>query len=123
MFLELDTVLGDSQVTILELETYIMISLTENILRNVSSLVKVNSLISELDSLMTMANLARDKKYVRPTIIDGCGKLEIIEGRHPLIELKSDFVPNSTTFGDGERIVILTGPNASGKSIYLKQVI
>jgi len=72
---------------------------------------------------MTLAALAREQKFVRPEIVSSTGKLRILDGRHPLIELNSNFVPNSTIFGEEERIVILTGPNASGKSIYLKQVI
>jgi DNA mismatch repair ATPase MutS len=54
--------------------------------------------------------------------VEGHEKIEIIGGRHPLVEQIGDFVPNSTTFEGNEKIVILTGPNASGKSIYLKQV-
>ena len=71
---------------------------------------------------MAMASVARENNYIRPKIVPGHHKLEIIRGRHPLVEQICDFVPNTTQFEGEEKIVILTGPNASGKSIYLKQV-
>lgn len=74
-------------------------------------------------SLNAIGSVARNNNYVRPTIVPGHHRMEIIDGRHPLVEILNDFVPNSTLFSSNERIQILTGPNASGKSIYLKQVL
>lgn len=74
-------------------------------------------------SLISMSTVARNNGFVRPEIVHGDQKMEIRQGRHPLVEMICDFVPNSTTFNSQEKITILTGPNASGKSIYLKQVM
>jgi len=73
---------------------------------------------------MALSYVATEHNFCRPTIVEAGGKLHISEGRHALAELRGNgnFTPNSTCFEDREKIVILTGPNASGKSIYLKQV-
>jgi DNA mismatch repair protein MutS len=69
--------------------------------------------------------VARERGYVRPTV-DGSGRLEIADGRHPVLELRSDgaaFVPNDVAL-DGAEVscLILTGPNMAGKSTYMRQV-
>jgi DNA mismatch repair protein MutS len=60
--------------------------------------------------------------YVRPALDDGLG-LEIREGRHPVVEqFGIRFIPNDSVLEQGERIRVITGPNMSGKSTYLRQV-
>lgn len=85
--------------------------------------------VSELDAILALAITALERDWVKPTINDK-SPIEIDAGRHPLQELTTtSFVPNSTYMGermeevagDG-KITVLTGPNACGKSIYLKQV-
>lgn len=71
-----------------------------------------------------MSSIAKGK-FVRPAIVPSGSSetLKIIKGRHPLSEMiNCDFVPNSTIFNGSERMVIITGPNCSGKSVYMKQV-
>lgn len=66
--------------------------------------------------------VARDHNYVMPEMV-ATKTIDIKRGRHPLKELLVNFVPNDTVSGaDGSVIKILTGANACGKSIYLKQV-
>lgn len=81
-------------------------------------------------SLISLAQAARELNWVRPKIIDDDEQHEIVieKGRHPLMELcTAQFVPNSIESAANKegmaKVHILTGPNASGKSIYLKQVI
>lgn len=72
--------------------------------------------------LLSFAMVARDHNYVKPKILDD-QVIDIKCGRHPLKEILGTFIPNDTLSGNGSSLVkILTGPNASGKSIYLKQV-
>ena len=81
--------------------------------------------IASLDALAGLAELAATQGYCRPELTGGrC--LEIEGGRHPVVEqLLSEqaFVPNSVALGDSDKpdLVVLTGPNASGKSCYLRQ--
>ncbi len=77
-------------------------------------------------SLISLGTVARENNYVRPVLTD-TRIINIQNGRHPLQELcVNDFVPNDT-FSGGKQdthglMKILTGPNACGKSVYLKQV-
>lgn len=85
--------------------------------------------LAELDVLVGLAEVASENDYVAPTIADD-GRLEVREGRHPVIEQSpvcERFVPNDTRLStdgaaeDGRRIAILTGPNMAGKSTYIRQ--
>lgn len=72
--------------------------------------------------LLAFYVVAREYNYVKPNMVDR-QIIAVEQGRHPLQEFLTTFVPNDTYSGDGKSLVkILTGPNASGKSTYLKQV-
>jgi len=92
------------------------------------AIVAAAEAVGVLDASASLAEVARDGGWVRPTVDDG-GAIEIEAGRHPVIEpvLLSEggdgFVPNDTQIDpEGTAIWILTGPNMSGKSTYLRQV-
>ncbi len=82
------------------------------------------SAVAKLDVLAALAQVAEDNNYTRPQVDDG-DELEIVEGRHPVIEKMlrdSLFVPNDTTLDCGENnILLITGPNMAGKSTYMRQ--
>ena len=75
-------------------------------------------------SLLSMAQSTKTRHYVRPRLQDSA-HLKIINGRHPIQEmLLPTFVDNSTLFdNEHSKIVVLSGANLSGKSVYLKQVV
>ena len=82
--------------------------------------------IARVDVLQGLAEVAARQGYVRPVLEQG-HRLEIIGGRHPVVEYALDgdvFIPNDTHLeaNEGERIRLLTGPNMAGKSTYLRQV-
>jgi DNA mismatch repair protein MutS len=80
--------------------------------------------LAQIDCLAAMAYLARRRNYIRPKITD-TRELAIIDGKHPVLAetLGSEFVPNDISLGDGEGdVAIITGPNMSGKSTYIRQV-
>ena len=85
--------------------------------------------VAELDALASLAEVARRDAWVRPEVHAGLG-MEIEAGRHPVVEALlrergggEEFVPNDTVLQpDGTHILLLTGPNMSGKSTYLRQV-
>ena len=84
------------------------------------------SLISRLDCLLSFAKLARDNNYIRPTLTNEFA-IHIIDGRHPVIEkqlpLGSDYVSNSVYLdNETQQVMMITGPNMSGKSALLRQV-
>ncbi len=78
--------------------------------------------LAEIDLAQSLASVAVRRKYVKPEIVED-DVLEIEEGRHPVVEAFIDepFVPNDISMGE-DRIFILTGPNMSGKSTYLRQI-
>lgn len=83
-------------------------------------------LIAMLDCFQSLADCADDYNYVKP-IIDESDVIEIIDGRHPVVERilppGEKFTPNSCKLSTSEnQIIILTGPNMSGKSVYLRQI-
>lgn len=84
------------------------------------------SLIARLDCLLSFAKLAKDNNYVRPVLTDAF-HINIIEGRHPVIEkqlpLGTDYVSNSVYLdNETQQVMMITGPNMSGKSALLRQV-
>ncbi|MBI5708538.1 MAG: DNA mismatch repair protein MutS [Armatimonadetes bacterium] len=80
--------------------------------------------LAELDCLLSLAEVASSKRFVKPEIVAESA-IQIVGGRHPVVEEASTaFVPNDLALGDAAadpRLVILTGPNMSGKSTYLRQ--
>ncbi len=91
---------------------------------------KAAKAISCLDVLSGLAELAATNNYIKPQIVDNqdeikSRKLSIVDGRHPVVEqilVDKVFVPNDTELGSKTDLIILSGPNASGKSCYLRQV-
>jgi DNA mismatch repair protein MSH5 len=120
---ELDRMLGDTMVEIVDYESRILLKLVQFIQGKIAPLYKLIKLASELDCLIALALVAKENNYVRPVLTEE-RVLEIERGRHPLQELcVDDFVPNDTLSGDKHSLMkIITGPNSSGKSVYLKQV-
>jgi DNA mismatch repair protein MutS len=80
--------------------------------------------LAALDTLAGLAETAARYNYVRP-VLDDSGVLDIRQGRHPVVERNIEagsFVPNDIRLDDEARLIVLTGPNMSGKSTYLRQV-
>lgn len=90
----------------------------------IESLQKASSAIALLDVLVSFAVVAAENGYVRPEV-DDSGVLEIRKGRHPSVEKTIGdglFVANDTEVdADGKNMLIITGPNMSGKSTYMRQ--
>jgi DNA mismatch repair protein MutS len=88
-----------------------------------SYLRSVGQALSQLDVFLSLAELARRREYIRPTVTDGT-EFILEDGRHPVVEtaLGSSFVPNSLNLDKSLKpALILTGPNMGGKSTFLRQ--
>jgi DNA mismatch repair protein MutS len=97
-------------------------------LEHAGAISTVAEAIGELDAVTCLAEIARRDGWVRPQVDDSTG-LEIRAGRHPVVESMlaargdEDYVPNDTNLDpDATGLLVLTGPNMSGKSTYLRQV-
>ncbi|MFQ5728814.1 MAG: DNA mismatch repair protein MutS, partial [Waddliaceae bacterium] len=90
-----------------------------------NQVLRIAQALSLIDCLHALAEAARLYDYVRP-VVDNSQKLEICQGRHPIIEVSNigeKFVPNDTTLDDQQnRLLLITGPNMAGKSTYIRQV-
>ncbi len=96
----------------------------EGVEREVPAVYRLARAVGELDVLATFAHLAGAQGLVRP-IVDDSTLLVVREGRHPILgpKLGAEFVPNDTELDAAkERLLVLTGPNMSGKSTYMRQV-
>jgi DNA mismatch repair protein MutS len=90
---------------------------------SVTEIIQENAhTIALIDVLTSFASCAVSNRYTRPVVHDG-DALEIIDGRHPVLETLADFVPNDILLdGADNRALIITGPNMAGKSTYVRQV-
>jgi DNA mismatch repair protein MutS len=107
----------------LRLESSIFNTLIQEISVFNADILKTSQVISEIDIFCGFAENATEYNYVCPKISEGI-ELSIKDGRHPVVEriLKNgEFTANDITFDENSRILILTGPNMSGKSTYLRQ--
>jgi len=119
----------DAQEKIVELERRIFAELRSFIAAQAKRIRQTALAIAELDVLACFAHLAAARAYSRPSLEEKGSELEIIHGRHPVIEQleaalggAGRFVPNDVYLNrDRQSVLILTGPNMGGKSTYLRQ--
>lgn len=108
----------------LRLENVILASLRDEVLSRTPLLQTIAQNIAELDVFIGLAEVADRHRYTKP-VVDDSDTLVIREGRHPVLEEvlpSGTLVPNDVTLnGSDPAIIILTGPNMSGKSTYLRQ--
>jgi DNA mismatch repair protein MutS len=107
-----------------KLETHLFTELRAKVRLALGEIKTFASGAAELDVFYALAEGAVRYEFARPRVTSG-DELKIEEGRHPAVELflpAGTFVPNDLDLGGAEaRVIILTGPNMSGKSVYLKQ--
>lgn len=91
----------------------------------VKELIVTAGAIAEADTLLSFALVSIENNYVKPTIGAKIKAINIVGGRHPVIEKllgKNKFTPNDTTLDKDCRTMVITGPNMAGKSTYMRQV-
>ena len=108
---------------LVELERLAFSQLLETLAAGLVQLQAVAEAVAQIDLILGLAEVASERGYIRPTI--GAGQIRIVGGRHPVVEAALEtgrFVPNDCLL-DGEcQVMLLTGPNMSGKSTFLRQV-
>ncbi|MBD3280190.1 DNA mismatch repair protein MutS [Candidatus Dojkabacteria bacterium] len=106
-----------------ELEYEIFQDIRAEVSENIGLLLRLAGLVSTLDVLVNFAVHSRKNGYCKPKISIN-GEMSIENGRHPVVEKFSNeqFVANNTEMGEKQEFIILTGPNMSGKSTYIRQV-
>lgn len=104
------------------LEYQIFISIKEEIKKSISKLQTVSSKIAYYDCIQSFAKIAEDYNFIKPTI-NSDNIVEIIGGRHPVVEsvIESEYIDNDILMDKDTNILIITGPNMSGKSTYMRE--
>lgn len=107
------------------LEYQIFTDIRNKVEENIDRLKASAKLISELDCLVSLAEVALDNNYNKP-LISKSGYVKIVDGRHPVVEKvmrEGAFVSNDTYLDNKEnQLLLITGPNMAGKSTYMRQV-
>ena len=109
----------------LKIESAIFAKIIEILLQHLEILKQISSALALLDCLVSLATVAKERKYCRPKIVKSGLPMSIQDGRHAVVEAisKERFVPNDTLLDNDEnRCAVITGPNMAGKSTYMRQV-
>ncbi len=122
---EYETKILGAEEKILALEQEIFGKLVEWMLQYIASVQQNAALIAQLDCLCSFATQAKEANYTRP-LLDDTFDLDIKEGRHPVIEKQlppdAPYIANDVFLDrDNQQIIMITGPNMSGKSAILRQ--
>ena len=119
-----EKILG-AEERILALETRIFNDLVLALGEHIAAIQLNANLIARLDCLLSFVSVARENRYIRPEVNDSLD-IDIVEGRHPVIEkqlpIGESYISNSVSLGNNsQQIIMITGPNMSGKSALLRQ--
>lgn len=109
-----------AQERAIALELELFTQALERLKEGIPLLQRAAHALGRLDFLLSLAIVARRNRYTRPRFTDR-HEIVIREGRHPVVELVEEFVPNDLVLPEGTDLAIITGPNMSGKSVYLRQ--
>lgn len=104
------------------LEYDVFCNIKEEVKKYISSLQKVSNYIAYYDVIQSFATVAEESNFVKPTINEE-GIVEIIGGRHPVVEsvIDGEYIDNDVILDGNTNILIITGPNMSGKSTYMRE--
>jgi DNA mismatch repair protein MutS len=121
---EYETLVLNAEENIHEIELRLFKEVCAELAKSAPRLLQTARNLAELDVLACLAEVAAHSGYVRPEITAEL-HLDIRAGRHPVVErslTRDRYVPNDAIFEPGEIVRLITGPNMSGKSTYLRQV-
>lgn len=106
------------------LEYHLFDQIRSKIKAQIRRIQALANILSQLDVLQSFAVVSEEYHYVAPKFIEG-HQLEIKNGRHPVVEKvlsNNSYIPNDVNFDDQTDILLITGPNMSGKSTYMRQL-
>ena len=112
----------NAQDKIKTLEYDLFVQIRDEVYKNIEKLQKISKIIANIDVFVSLATVAYVNNYVKP-ILNNENKIEIINGRHPVVEDmvgEENFIKNDTIL-EKHAINLITGPNMAGKSTYMRQ--
>ena len=112
---------AEEKITALEYEIFIKIK--DKVKEYVPKIQEIASILSELDVILSLAVVAEQNNFVKPEITDK-RNINIKDGRHPVVEIvsKKDYITNDVIMDEKTNILLITGPNMSGKSTYMRML-
>ena len=122
---EYETLVLNAEEQILDVERRLFETICRECAENAERMLNTARALAHLDAFLSLADVAVREGFIRPTLTQD-DLLLIKDGRHPVVERMLDsgtrYIPNDTHFDSMSRIHIITGPNMSGKSTYIRQV-
>ena len=120
---EKESMILNAEENIMNLEYDLFCDIRNQVKSEVPLLNKTADALSEIDAIVSLAVCSDEYNFVKPTLNDN-GTIKIIEGRHPVVEIvsKEEYVPNDCIMENGINTLLITGPNMSGKSTYMRQL-
>ena len=120
---EKEAIILNAEDKIIELEYELFNEIKETIKKDIFTLKATSEILANIDAIISLAVCADELNLVRPNLIDE-HKIEIIKGRHPVVEHVSNnsYVANDCIMDSNINTLLITGPNMSGKSTYMRQL-
>ncbi|MQS52912.1 DNA mismatch repair protein MutS [Companilactobacillus mishanensis] len=121
---EKETLILEAQEKSQVLEYQLFDEVRKTIKEQISRLQSLANILSRLDVLQSFAVVSETYHYVKPTFVSK-HELKVVNGRHPVVEKvlsNNSYIPNDVTFDNSTDVLLITGPNMSGKSTYMRQL-
>ena len=120
---EKESMILNAEENIIDLEYKLFCDIKEIVKKEVPALNKTADALSEIDALTSLSVCSEEYSLVRP-ILTNDHVIDIKNGRHPVVEVvsKSEYVPNDCVMDNGINTLLITGPNMSGKSTFMRQL-
>ena len=121
---KLEKLILEAEEQSVDLEYRLFLGVREEVKKSIERLQRLAKAISSVDVLQSFATISERYQYVRPTL-SSAKELKIIDGRHPVVEKvlgHQEYIPNTIDMDQETLILLITGPNMSGKSTYMRQL-
>ena len=122
---EHEALILESEAKSTGLEYDIFVKLREDVKKYIPVLQKLGKQLASLDILTAFASVSEQNNYIRPTMVIDSEKIDVKNGRHPVVEQvmsAGSYIPNDVEMDKNTEVFLITGPNMSGKSTYMRQM-
>lgn len=106
------------------LEYKLFVGVRDTIKKSIKDIQRLADTVATIDVLQSFASVSEEYRFIEPELVDG-HDLEVVEGRHPVVEKvlgHQQYVPNDVVMDENTSVLLITGPNMSGKSTYMRQM-
>lgn len=122
---EHENLIMEAQTRSTDLEYDLFVKLRDEVKQYIPALQKLGNQLAALDVYTGFATVSEDSNYCRPSFHEDSQAIKVVAGRHPVVEKvlqAGEYIPNDVKMDDDTNIFLITGPNMSGKSTYMRQM-